>query len=228
MNDSVRASLDFQPGYWTNSVRRYMANELRPAIKLAEQYLENSLGIESTATRVLPYLGKYKEPARGGSISLTTFDLYFRSSELKYKKLGSLFPEITSVCAHEMVRCTREKYFPQDYTLIEIIASEGLAHVVQASVEHDIFKIPKEHTILEDNIDGEDVLDNLYSDPLFYEQVPYQTPKNQSPHSWLYEKNNNYSWGARLGAWCVNKMTNEQGYELNSLLAMPAEDIITL
>lgn len=229
MSDSTRAQLDFRAGLWNPSRRKYLTEELPPAIELAEEYLSHSLGFESSATRVLPYLGRRKELARGGSVSASTFDLYFCNSELRYRKLGHIFGEITAVSAHEMAHCTRELYFPEDFSLLEIIASEGIANVVQAYIEQDVFDILYENTILADEIDGPSVLHNLFDDPLCYIDVPSETPKNQSPHEWLYEKDcKNYSWGARIGVWCVKSYIDEHGYDFPMLLRLPAEEILAL
>lgn len=136
---------------------------------------------------------------------------------------------MTPVGVHEMMHSAREHEFPHDNSVIERIASEGLAYTAQAYAEQDIFDVPYEKTVLHDNINGNLMLEMLYNDPLCYKDITTGTYEELWKNDWLYgAKKEPFSWGQRLGIWCVKSMIDDYGFDFPQLLKLPSEEIIAL
>lgn len=195
----------------------------------AEDYMREVLGVDTTVTQVRSFIGGRSNFPRAVSLSSTAIEFYFSSAEVDRRKLHLKDFELTPVAVHEMIHSARELEFPRNYSIIERIASEGLAYVAQAYAEQDLFDIPYEKTNLNDNIDGNLVLEQLYNDPLSKKDISTGTHEELLKNDWLYTPNQEvFTWGQRLGIWCVQSMINEFGYDFPMLLSTPAEEIVAL
>lgn len=251
MPEVFTSKIDWSAGDWSRSNRRYLSSEIEPAIEIAEDYVVNVLGLDNTPTKVGVYYSRREDEARGSSLSESALELYFKGSEVKRRKLGSIFGEITTTIVHERIHCERARYFP-DSTILEAIISEGFAHTGQAYAQQDIFSMPIENTIFGGEIDGEGLAAELMADEGYLSLMakPKRVRKlrptgkpdlperrrlmkkmgSKDPQTqWLVDApRNNYTWGSLLGAWSVRSSIEDFGYDFPMLMKMPPEEIIAL
>lgn len=159
---------------------------------------------------------------RAVTISPNKIEIYLGRVEVDRKKLHMKDCELTGATVHEMTHSYRESLFPSSTKLIERIASEGLAYFAQSKVEQEVFGVPFEDTLLNDNLDGENLLNLLYADPTAYLEFAENS-------DWLYGHHKEpYSWGQRLGIWCVKSWSDDYGYDFSTLIQMPPEELLAI
>lgn len=225
------AQVDYRAALWQKSRRRYMRTVIDPAVACAEAYVRDVLGITPTVRKVMPYLSWKKASRsweRGGTDNATETSLYISRDEVDHKKLGNIERELVGTNVHEMIHAARASYFPNPEVLIENIATEGLAYFGQAWSEQDIFDIPPEDTVIHDNLEPTELIEELYNDPYLWKDV--MTPDdNPAFKQWLRDGDGvGFSWGHRLGIWCVKSWIEDYGKDFPTLLTMPPEEIIAV
>lgn len=223
--------IDCRAAGWQTQRARYLRHSLQEPLDYADDYVTRVLEVPSVVERMTPYLSWRKpEMATRGSVdSPSRFTIEVGRIEVDRKKLHQKDDVLTTVSVHEMVHCNRMQLFPQVDTLIENIASEGLAYYAQESASIDIFSSPREQTCLDDEIDGEQVLGLLYEEPRLYEQVDLYADEYLK-NEWLYNKEDReyFHWGQRLGIWCVKSWIEDYGYTFKEVFEMPAEDMLAV
>ena len=198
-------SLDWRMGGWHTSQRRYITDQVVPAIEIAEDYIGNVLGVDNSVRSVGVYRGE-RGPfrSRGGSVSDDRIELFFTEPEYRYHKLGNLFGEITTTVVHEGVHSARAIYNPE-LTYAELVVTEGLAHLAQSWAEQDVFDIAADETILGTGLESgslEPLLVEFLDDPIATLTVPNVSSAKPTPDEakWFRppKDGSHLSWGCCL------------------------------
>lgn len=222
--------------FWPSSQRRYSEHYVNNAAYWAYGYLTGHLSVEPSTQSIYPYITTGAVGARAVAIGTDIIHLYIGLDEIQHRKLGHrrIDADITSAIVHESIHNTRELVFPFGRKgIIERIASEGVAYVAQAYAERDIFNIAERDTALGSKLeDPIAILEELYSDPKHFEDFSDEESHEQSEliKEWLGSSKNAspFSWGQKLGIWCVEAWIEEFGYDFTDLVHMPAEEMIAL
>lgn len=217
-------------GGWPSSQRKIV----RPTVQTAIDFCGltyDEIGLSYRLPKVVNVwrCGR-NEDTWGTSDGPTSIDLHVRADHIKHRKVGLYFAEYALATGHELAHAVRSEYF-NFRSLIEDIASEGIANVIEDTLDRVIFG--DENSMLLADLKG------LYSSDDGYSEIRKRLLQNRD-HSWSADAKHDEIrdfWletggdtppdGLIVGITEVQRRLQE-GNTILELMAMPAEHILDL
>lgn len=209
-------------GQWRPVDRRACRPAVAVALSLASDGLDY-FGIECQAPKRAEVcrVGR-RYPDSGASSDAKNFELYIQHNPvIKRRKVERFTPFIASTSFHEIVHCVRYEAVPED-TLLEICASEGIAHVAESQFDKILLspselspqRTPEWDTGLQAELLEAMALDE--GEPDSYEAWFDNSGSLVYPPA-----------GVSLGVLAVQRKV-DAGYEIADIITMPTEEILDL
>jgi len=147
-------------GRWPKRHKKVVEPTIQTAVDFSSFALEE-IGLEyDQPKRVKIWRCARREEIWGSSDGPTDIDVYIRVDHIKHRKVARFLSELTFSLSHELVHAIRSEYSDEP-SLIEHIASEGLAHVAEDTFGHIV--LGAENAFQQSNLVSQYSSDSEYS-----------------------------------------------------------------
>lgn len=218
-------------GRWPNRQKKVA----RPTIQTAIDF--NSLAIEEIGfdfqqpKKVNIWRCARSEADWASSDGPTDIDVYIRVDHIKHRKVGMFLAEMTIALGHELTHAIRSEHF-DDQSLVEHIASEGLAHVAEDTFSQIV--LGSENAVQYFNLVSQYSSESEYAAmrSYLYSNRNYtwtqgDTAEDETFNEWLEVAGSAPPPGIIVGVNEVQKRLAE-GNTIVDLMTWPAEQILDL
>jgi hypothetical protein len=217
-------------GRWPKRQKKVVEPTMQTAIDFSRLAIEE-IGFEyAQPKRINIWRCGRSEECWGSSDGPTDIDVHIRVDHIKHRKVARFLFDLTLSLGHELVHAIRSE-FSDEPSLIEHIASEGLAHVAEDTLSHIV--LGSENAFQQANMVAQYSSTTEYSAmrKAMFDQRNYRWPRDgqddEVRSEWLDITSDSPPPGIIVGITEVQRRLAE-GSTIVELMTRPAEEILDL